>query len=98
MSADAKLAKRYQKFIVNRLRYWDPNDDPDKEDWPVYKEQGDKVMVFGNSGPYYDWKLEKDPMSADDAVKCDRVISGMAQGLSEHVLQSQTPHHHLEMV
>ncbi|KAE9964769.1 hypothetical protein BLS_008075 [Venturia inaequalis] len=98
VSADAKLAKRYQKFIVNRLRYWDPNDDPDKEDWPVYKEQGDKVMVFGNSGPYYDWKLEKDPMSADDAVKCDRVISGMAQGLSEHVLQSQTPHHHLEMV
>ncbi|KAE9981358.1 hypothetical protein EG328_011708 [Venturia inaequalis] len=97
-SADDKLAKRYQKFFVNRLRYWDPNDDPDKEDWPIYKKQGDKVMVFGNSGQYYDWKLEKDPMSTDGATKCDRVISGMDQGLSEHVLQSQTPHHHLEMV
>ncbi|KAE9975569.1 hypothetical protein EG327_008422 [Venturia inaequalis] len=97
-SADIQLAKRYQKFIVNRLRYWDPNDDPEKEDWPTYKKQGDKVMVFGHGGQDYDWKLEKDPMSADDVAECDRVVSGMAQGLSEHVLQSQTPHHHMEMV
>ncbi|TID25991.1 hypothetical protein E6O75_ATG03854 [Venturia nashicola] len=43
-------------------------------------------------------KLEEDPMSADDVAKCDGLFSGMAQALPEHVLQSQTPQNHLEMI
>lgn len=56
-------------------------------------------MVFGHSGQDHDWKLEADPMSADTAADCDRMVSGMAQDMPEHhELQTQFSSHHLGMI
>lgn len=82
---------------MNRFRFLDPNDD-DKEDWPIYGKQGDKVMVFGHGGHDYGWKLEADPMDADNVAKCDRLVSGMVQDVPDYSLLTQSPRGHLEMV
>lgn len=104
MTADPKLAARYQKFVVNRLRFFDPNDDPDNETWPRYTKDSPKVMVLGHktsSGRDYDWKLENDPMSADNQANCDSLQASTYEVEAKHelpALYAQRPGHHLEMI
>jgi hypothetical protein len=70
--ADPGLAAKVQKFFVNRIRFFDPNEDPDNEDWPRYSLDSRKVMVLGHALlDDYNWNLEDDPMTADDRSKCD---------------------------
>jgi hypothetical protein len=104
VTADPKLAARYQKFIVNRLRFFDPNDDPDVEIWPVYTKDSPKVMVLGHktsSGRDYDWKLENDPMSAYNQANCDSLQASAYEAEPNHelpALHAQRPSRHLEMI
>jgi len=70
--ADSDLANRIQRFWGNKIRFLDPNDDPDEEVWPVYDGSSRRVMAFGHFLPAdFNWGLQDDPMGSEDKAKCD---------------------------
>jgi len=103
-SINSALADRYQRSWVNTVRFWDPNDDPEVDVWPIYQSDSPKVFYFGD-GDGSKSVLKDDPLSAAEKKKCDDLNTSeysiktaeQQSGPSFYLQRSGRGSRHLEM-